>query len=1372
VATGPNFFDSNKGTAMGALAGYDGIANSETDSASIEISTVSPLVAGIILANAQRKAEDFAVALPAIVLCADIAGFSIAGAALTRSEERGAEELRSIVSSVFDRVSDAIRAAGGQILQFSGDAVTAAWPCRSEVPSQIVCAIAAGLAVQDACRTLSVAGMVGLKLRVSMGEGPIWIAHLAGDAQIPQIVICGEVFRLFRDRTGSAEGVFLDDALWNRVPTDLHGPTAVVSEAGGVRVLGLDGVRPTPDPVPSFTPYQAKIIAGYVPGYLGDLLQGTLTDWLAEFRSSSILFARFEGFGFSGTADLPRLQALAKGIAQAIDQNGGLRLKFATDDKGLVLMAAWGLQSRSFEDNAERALAAAALVHQAAQDANLEASIGVTGGKVFAGLVGSDGHREYTVIGDAVNRAAALSSRARGQTRVDEQTRDSGARRYQFSEAGVLHLKGQDAAAHYVVTGERLRQAVQHGEMVGRAAERGQVDELVAQVGQRKAPGIVHIVGDAGLGKSRLAGYLQSCLETAGIPALRMNADSLRRTTGFYPWRQLLSAMAGADLQVDDLQKLLDADPALTELLPLLSPVLQAEIPDNATTASLFGGGRAEKTQTVIIALLERLIATRAQALIVEDAHWFDSASWQLLERFARAFPHVTVIVVSRPLDPDALPFEARRLLDRPDKLVIQLGPFSRDGSVALINAALGVIEAAPSIANLIFSHAEGHPLFTKALALSLRDRGLLRVEAGYAHLGLGDRSLSQIAFPDGVEGVVAERIASLTLAQQLTLKIAAVLGRSFDVEMLARLHPGAISSDALATEIAAAERAGLVESVDATQGRHRFHHAIIGDTAYKLLVSDQRRNLHAKAADLMNARESAEGYPAASLALLAHHYEQAHLHELAVDFLSRAAQSARSGYNNAEVVDLLTRALKIADGKPQLADSVTRGHWNHMIADALKALGHYQRASDFLYESARLLDRAPPRSTRGALVRALGGYARYRLRPHRAPRPAKERDPMIAAAEINMTLSEIHYELNKVPFSLAEVLRGVNLARNAGGDSTSLAKIYMGMALISRALPKALDGNDLQEKSIAMAERIGDLPTISWVYMASGVFEMGKCGWQTGETHFRRSMQVAEQCGERKNWETSMSSLGNLKRVEGLFEEAKACSDATLAAARDRDISHSIAWSHNGRLRDLMCLNRLEEAREDCRILHGILNDPRKRGDTNDNSNVVDGYARCLLGLVDGDLGLARKGLDDAIAVVRGMSRPQVYMVQNVSFLCDAVWNLWQRTGDRSLLAQSAVVAKSGARMAKQYRAGTPSAELAAGDAAWYRGKRAVAARHWRTSAEAAGQRGMLYNQAQALFRLDEADCKPADRDGPSWQAILTQLGIQRPRIWSIATA
>lgn len=119
---------------------------------------------------------------------------------------------------------------------------------------------------------------------------------------------------------------------------------------------------------------------------------------------------------------------------------------------------------------------------------------------------------------------------------------------------------------------------------------------------------------------------------------------------------------------------------------------------------------------------------------------------------------------------------------------------------------------------------------------------------------------------------------------------------------------------------------------------------------------------------------------------------------------------------------------------------------------------------------------------------------------------------------------------------------------------------------------------------------------------------------------------------------------------------------------------------------------------------------------------------------------------------------------------MCDAVWNLWRRTGDATLLGHSAVVAKHGARIARQYRAGTPSAELSAGDNAWYRGDRAAASKHWLASALAASDRGMQFNQAQALFRLEEAGCLPKDQPGPTWPDLLARLGIARPEFWLIA--
>ena len=92
---------------------------------------VSPIVAKVILENRPLLASDFTQPVPGIVLCADLSGFSMAGAALTRSDARRAEELQGIVNAVFTRVTEAIQSGGGQILQFSGDAVTAVWPAMA-----------------------------------------------------------------------------------------------------------------------------------------------------------------------------------------------------------------------------------------------------------------------------------------------------------------------------------------------------------------------------------------------------------------------------------------------------------------------------------------------------------------------------------------------------------------------------------------------------------------------------------------------------------------------------------------------------------------------------------------------------------------------------------------------------------------------------------------------------------------------------------------------------------------------------------------------------------------------------------------------------------------------------------------------------------------------------------------------------------------------------------------------------------------------------------------------------------------------------------------------------------------------------------------
>lgn len=115
---------------------------------------------------------------------------------------------------------------------------------------------------------------------------------------------------------------------------------SVAADADGVHVLRLDGAVPPVAPVADCSPADLATIAGSVPGYLRDLLQGISTNWLAEFRAAQIVFARFAGVQFRTSDDLPALTVLSSGLRQAIAASGGMRLKFGNDHKGLILLAA------------------------------------------------------------------------------------------------------------------------------------------------------------------------------------------------------------------------------------------------------------------------------------------------------------------------------------------------------------------------------------------------------------------------------------------------------------------------------------------------------------------------------------------------------------------------------------------------------------------------------------------------------------------------------------------------------------------------------------------------------------------------------------------------------------------------------------------------------------------------------------------------------------------------------------------------------------------------------------------------------------------------------------------------------------------------
>lgn len=1341
----------------------------------IALSALVPeIIRGCLERNSHRLDRDFAEQMSAIVLFADVSGFSTLGADLVSRDSRGAEQLRTIINAVFEAVLAEIEKHGGSVVRFAGDAVIAVWPLDydDQRVAAALSALACGFGIHRACESLGKFGEHTVSMRSAVVEGEIWMAHLGANTHHPEVIVGGQALQgLGGSELRAPIGqVFVTKPVWLDVESKCTGREV----AGGVQVMAL---RETP--VADVTVHRTAMTVDptrYLAPTTSSLVNAASSSWLAEFRQASVLFVQFPSFDVADFNAWPRLATLVTGAKAAIAEQGGTVLQFMIDDKGLVLLAAWGLALNSFEDDAERALLAAAAINRIGLNEQFPANAAVSMGKVFAGLLGNTNHLEYAIVGEPINRAAAMMQQAAGETVCDLATRQAASQRYEYVEHARVQLKGHAAPITiYRPIHEARALPSFTGTLIGRQREQERLAQILGQATNTPHAPLIHLEGEAGLGKSRLSAHFENQLSAHGHTVIRVNADSLRRTTAYYPWQTVFAKLLSLDTDsnaaetVAQLDSIFTGNAELRELIPLAGAALPVALPDNDATRQLSGLGRADRTNRLLTALLSQQLQVAKTFIIVEDAHWFDSASWQLLELVHRRLTQIGILIVSRPLNRDQLPPETIRLLNESSVELVSLRPLSREEVSALACDDLALNELEPRLLDLIFDKAEGHPLYTKAFVQTLMQQGVIQTTEGHGRLHLGEVGLDSMSFPDGIEGIVAEQVASLEPAAQLTLKVASVLGRSFDLPVLQALHPIEEARANLPAQLDALCATGLVELADPAQQQFRFHHALIADTVYKLLVSEQRQSLHRVAAQHYERLTGQEREQ--STALLAYHYEQADDHQKSIEFLDLASEQARLSYSNLEVIDFVTRALAIEQRTTALVTPDKVAHWKLRMAEALRALGYYRRAETFLTDSAAALDKRPPSTKLATMGGLLSGYAMLRTRPHRDLHPSPTRDRLLTAAAANTMLSEIHYEINKIPQALTEVLRGTNLARRAGGDSETLAKLYIGLAVVSTAIPWALDGDWYQREAVAMSERLDDPTTASWVLMVSGTYDFGKGAWASSEDFLRRAMTAADACAELKNHETAMSMLGNLKRLHGWFEEANQWSQRTLDASLDRGVIQQQIWSYNGRARDLVYLSRLDEAKEVLSALGALLHDPAKRQDSNDNNELVYLCGSAVIAAHEGHDEEATKLLDRLFPIVGRIDRPQIYMIQNTSYYCDALWTLLTRSpNDAKLLEYSALTAKNAGRMAKLYRAAGPRATLALGDQAYFTGEHSKALTHWQASIENAKELDMVFDEAHARNRIErvglEKDSPAIDTD-KNWRALIAQLNIAEPVVW-----
>ncbi|MFV9504296.1 MAG: tetratricopeptide repeat protein [Oscillochloridaceae bacterium umkhey_bin13] len=885
------------------------------------VSFLPPRVARTILSNPGYTTHAEAEQFPAALLMADISGFTSLTERLAEHRPEGAEELTALLNLYFRRMIDLLSAEGGEVVQFSGDALLATFARPDESLAEHVqraCQAAAQMqAAMTEFGTLSTSiGPVALGMKIMIGAGEIVALSIGGVRGRWQYIIAGPPLAAIAQAAEMASS----------------GMIKLTPEAEQLRTDHPHPARPLeslalPDP----TPELIEALRTHVPGAISYRLFEGQFGWLAELRRMSIVFLGIGGLEYDSPEHLGFLQEAMTKLQLKIYKYEGSLNKFLVDDKGTISIIIFGAPPFAHHDDPLRAVRCALELQELAEQTGLRLAVGITTGQVFTGLVGSELRREYTVMGDPVNLAARLMKRAgRGGIFCDHTTYQATRNDIDWETLTPISVRGRVAAVRcYRPLGTRRSRdrVINEQPLIGRMAEQSQMraNLSAAITGQTR---VLMLEGEAGIGKTRLFYDLVRYAAEHDLVTLYGSGHSIDHETPYRAWSEIFSAYFDLDRLADApleqqcarvIERLHEIAPELLERAALLNDLLNLGLPESDLVRSLDPRLRQASLTALLIDLLTLWASEQPLVLALEDAQWLDPLSWKLAERIARTLDNVPLllVIIHQPLG--TLPHDHAlvRLRQFASAERMVLAPMAAEEVVEVAALRLGASSLPPAVAKLISQTASGNPFVAEELAVNLLETAAIRMSDGEC---LQQHDLSRLEIPDNVERLVLSRLDRLGPTEQLTLKVAAVIGRVFDAMILESIYPARLDQHGLHPTL---DRLVSVEMLSTLQSysqfrTHAFKQAITHEVAYSTLLHAQRRTLHEQVAHFYEQRpveEQPELY-----ALLVHHWHHAGHHERELHYAVLAAQKFAAEYANQAALSHLNRALELT------RDSVQRG--------------------------------------------------------------------------------------------------------------------------------------------------------------------------------------------------------------------------------------------------------------------------------------------------------------------------------------------------------------------------------------------------------------------------------------------------------------
>ncbi|MBC8161399.1 MAG: AAA family ATPase [Roseiflexaceae bacterium] len=1114
------------------------------------------------------------------------------------------EGVGTALSEALAVIIDAIERCGGEVIAFGGETLTAIFAANQLGSDHAALAVHAALATQQQFSAARANPGHALQVRITVQAGSFFMVD-AGDQHHRQLLLMGRaVYRAMRDRD-----------------TTPIGAVSIISETGEL-VSGIDTRQlndhlqlvdrltsqpalPSPAPVAMHERSLAGVIAlleqidraqRYLPFQLPARLI-SLDTLGGEFRPVTAAVVSFNAY--RRLIDLLEVAALIEQdstiVARVVDsyftatqavihRYGGWVAGLETSGSGDRLYTFFGAPV-AHEDDPYRAVAAhlemraqasgvyatirslieewtadrpqQSLLLRLAQPSGLEYA-GLASGILFAGMVGTQHRRAYSVIGQADVTAAQLMAAAEPGHLLLAASTQRAVRPLISADALPPVLIGRDNQMIEVFRlpgqhgpGETARVATLVGRQAQLAQLRAAADAALAietTTGQ-----VVALLGEAGIGKTRLVEELWAQLRISHPHSLllRVSCRSYEQERPHAAFIQLFRELFQITLDDDGemqaylLHHLLEAlVPDWSRFSPLLGEMLGIPIPETQVTRALTPEQRSERLNDLAIETLLATANSQPIALAIEDTHWLDHSSAAMLHQLAERTQRVPMLLImtSRPAEDRATPWQ-----DLPDARIVSLTELDTAASDTLL-AELFATPPPPELLPLL-ARAQGVPLYLEELVRYLIGKGVIRRQPrGSWQL---TSALDGLRIPAQVEQLIAAQLDRLSDSARQVAEVASVAGVQFVLPVVERI----IGSDTLNTPLAELRQSGFLTTQISPAS---FRHAITRDAVYGSLSLARRRLLHAQigaAIEQLYAANLAEHHAA-----LGDHFQRGELPDRAYPHVLAAARQAQARHANHEALALYTKALALA---PWQQDEVPPSPYliaplHEGFGDVLALTGSYSSARDQYGLLLTLYDDAPRNNhAKAKLLRKVAGTfesqgnfdtALDRLTQALALiAQAAYDDTALTHAEITSDIGWIHYRRGDIDQAKL-FIEHAQFEIESAEITPQIARIYTRLGGIAWSQGDLATAQQYVEQSLAVSEQSGDLIEQARSLNNLSLLLDRKGEYRQAAAYGMRSIEQSKATGNRR--EIALSSLNVGWSLYNAGDAAQALALLTQAVA------------------------------------------------------------------------------------------------------------------------------------------------------------------------------------------------------------------------------